>query len=145
MKDGPASPGPGFIARASTAMGAMPLFFVAIAFVLGIVGAGIFWIRPPLLLAAAAALALVCGVAALRALRLAIAPMLLLWLLLGAWCAEMEPQPAPNPQLLALSDGLLRTVEGVVVSASPVVASSKTGEEGLEAGDTDVERATDPS
>jgi competence protein ComEC len=43
-----------------------------------------------------------------------------LWLLLGAWCAEMEPQPAPAPELAALSDGLLRTVEGTVVDAGPV-------------------------
>ena len=46
--------------------------------------------------------------------------MALLWLLLGAWCAEMEPQPAPAPALAGLSDGLLRTVEGTVVDAGPV-------------------------
>ena len=47
-------------------------------------------------------------------------PLASLWLLLGAWCAEMEPQPAPAPALAALSDGLLRTVEGTVVDAGPV-------------------------
>jgi competence protein ComEC len=47
-------------------------------------------------------------------------PLAVLWLLLGAWCAEMEPQPAPAPALAALSDGLLRTVEGTVVDAGPV-------------------------
>ena len=45
-----------------------------------------------------------------------------LWILLGAWCAEMEPQPAPAPVISALSDGLLRTVEGTVVDAGPVRA-----------------------
>ena len=43
-----------------------------------------------------------------------------LWLLLGAWCAEMEPHPAPAAALAALSDGLMRTVEGTVVDAGPV-------------------------
>lgn len=41
-------------------------------------------------------------------------------LLLGIWCAEMEPHPAPAPQLAAASDGLLRTVEGTIVDAGPV-------------------------
>jgi len=45
-----------------------------------------------------------------------------LWLLLGAWCAEMEPHPAPAPALAALSDGLLRTVEGTVTDTGPVRA-----------------------
>jgi competence protein ComEC len=61
-----------------------------------------------------------CGVAALRAQRVAWLPLATLWLLLGAWCAEMEPHPAPAPALAALSDGLLRSVEGTVVDAGPV-------------------------
>jgi competence protein ComEC len=32
----------------------------------------------------------------------------------------MEPRPAPAPELAALSDGLLRTVEGTVVDAGPL-------------------------
>jgi competence protein ComEC len=43
-----------------------------------------------------------------------------LWILLGVWCAEMEPQPAPAPVLTTFSDGLLRTVEGTVTDAGPV-------------------------
>jgi competence protein ComEC len=46
--------------------------------------------------------------------------MALLWLLLGAWCAQIEPHPAPDQPLLALSDGLLRSVEGTITSAGPV-------------------------
>jgi len=38
--------------------------------------------------------------------------------MLGAWCAEMEPAPALT--IAALSDGLLRTVEGTVIGARPV-------------------------
>lgn len=48
------------------------------------------------------------------------APMALLWLLLGSWCAQIEPHPAPDQPLLALSDGLLRSVEGTITSAGPV-------------------------
>ncbi len=46
--------------------------------------------------------------------------MALLWLLLGTWCAEMQPQPAPAPALDVLSNGLLRTVEGTVMNAGPL-------------------------
>jgi competence protein ComEC len=46
--------------------------------------------------------------------------MLLLWCLLGAWCAEMEPQPSPSLTVAALSDGLMRTVEGTIVNAGPL-------------------------
>jgi competence protein ComEC len=59
-------------------------------------------------------------VAALRAQRIVWLPLAVLWLLLGAWCAEMEPHPAPAPALAALSDGLLRTVEGTVIDAGPM-------------------------
>ena len=78
------------------------------------------WLRPSLVLVALALVAVLCVVAALRAQRIAWLPLAVLWLLLGAWCAEMEPHPAPAPALAALSDGLLRTVEGTVVDAGPV-------------------------
>jgi hypothetical protein len=38
----------------------------------------------------------------------------------GRMVRWMEPHPAPAPALAALSDGLLRTVEGTVVDAGPV-------------------------
>ena len=76
-----------------------------------------------LVLVALALVAALCGVAVSRggrAQRIAWLPLAVLWMLLGAWCAEMEPQPAAAPELAALSDGLLRTVEGTVVDAGPV-------------------------
>jgi len=72
------------------------------------------------MLVALVPLAVLCGLAAFRALRIAWLPLAVLWLLLGAWCAQMEPHPAPAPALAQLSDGLLRTVEGTVVDAGPV-------------------------
>jgi len=69
---------------------------------------------------ALAALAVLCAVAAFHAQRIAWLPLAVLWCLLGAWCAWMEPHPAPAPALAALSDGLLRIVEGTVVDAGPV-------------------------
>jgi competence protein ComEC len=72
------------------------------------------------LLVALLPVSLMCALAAVRAQRMIWLPVGVLWCLLGAWCAEMEPQPSPSPHLRALSDGLLRTVEGTVVSAGPV-------------------------
>jgi competence protein ComEC len=105
---------------ASAGLSAVPLFHAAWLFAAGIAATQWLWLRPSLVLVALALLAALCGVAALRAQRIAWLPLTLMWLLLGAWCAWMEPHPAPAPQLAALSDGLLRTVEGTVVDAGPV-------------------------
>jgi competence protein ComEC len=99
---------------------AVPLFHAAWLFAAGIVIASRIWLLPPLVLILLVMVAALCGVAALRAQRIAWLPLVALWLLLGAWCGEMEPQPAPAPELATLSDGLLRTVEGTVVDAGPV-------------------------
>jgi len=100
---------------------AVPLFHAACLFAMGIVFARWVWLRPAWVLIAIAAVAALCILAALRAQRIAVLlPMAILWLLLGAWCAEMEPLPAPSPALATLSDGLLRTLDGTVVDAGPV-------------------------
>jgi competence protein ComEC len=99
---------------------AVPLFHAAWLFALGIVVASRLWLRPSFVLIALALIAALCCVAAVRAQRIAWLPLAVLWLLLGAWCAEMEPHPAPAPAVAALSDGLLRTVEGTVVDTGPV-------------------------
>ena len=98
----------------------VPLFHAAWLYAAGIAATKALWLRPSLVLVALALVAVLCGVAAFRAQRIAWLPVAALWLLLGAWCAEMEPHPAPAPALAALSDGLLRTVEGTVVDAGPV-------------------------
>ena len=76
----------------------VPLFHAAWLFAAGIVLASRLWLRPSLVLIALALIAALCCVAALRAQRIAWLPLAALWLLLGAWCAEMEPHPAPAPR-----------------------------------------------
>jgi competence protein ComEC len=100
----------------------VPLFTAAVFFAVGIAAAQVLalQLRPSLLLIALVPLAALCVLAAFGAQRIAALPLGVLWLLLGAWCAMMEPHPAPAPALVQLSDGLLRTVEGTVVDAGPV-------------------------
>jgi len=100
--------------------GPVPLFHAAVLFALGIAATQAVYLRSSLVLVALALTAVLCGLAAVRAQRIAWLPLGVLWLLLGAWCAQMEPRPAPAPALAALSDGLLRTVEGTVIDAGPV-------------------------
>jgi competence protein ComEC len=101
-------------------MAGIPLFHAAWLFAAGIALTAAWWFSPVSLLVSMLILVPACAGAALRAQRIAWFPMALLWILLGAWCAQMEPHPAPGAQLLALSDGLLRTVEGTVTSAAPL-------------------------
>jgi competence protein ComEC len=105
---------------ASSGLSAVPLFHAAWLFAAGIAAAHWVWLRPSLVLIALALAGVLCCLAAFRAKRIVWLPLAFLWLLLGAWCAEMEPHPAPAPALAALSDGLLRIVEGVVIDAGPV-------------------------
>ncbi len=105
---------------ASAGLSAVPLFHAAWLFAAGIAATHWIWLRPSLVLIALALDAVLCVVAALRAQRILWLPLAILWFLLGAWCAWMEPHPAPAPALAALSDGLLRTVEGTVVNTGPV-------------------------
>jgi competence protein ComEC len=98
----------------------VPLFHAAWLFALGIVIAHFVWLRPAYLLISLSPVSFLCAIAAVRAQRAAWLPVAFLWCLLGAWCAEMQPQPAPSPALAALSDGLLRTVEGTIVNAGQI-------------------------
>ncbi|MGB0065495.1 MAG: ComEC/Rec2 family competence protein [Terracidiphilus sp.] len=99
---------------------AVPLFHAAWLFAAGIAVAGCVWLQPSIVLIALALTGTVCVVAALRAQRIAWLPLAALWILLGAWCGEMEPHPAPAPALAQYSDSLLRTVEGTVIDAGPL-------------------------
>ena len=116
----PESPTPAQAIGAPATLGPVPLFHAAWLFAVGIAVTKALWLLPSFVLVALALEAVLCCWAALRAQRIAWLPLAALWLLLGAWCAWMEPHPAPAPALAALSDGLLRTVEGAVVDAGPV-------------------------
>ncbi len=120
MDSGPAFSGNRSAPRTFIDAGALPLFLAASFFAAGVIVTRTFYLPPSRLLIALAVLVILCGFAAFRAPRIAKAPMALLWILLGAWCAEMEVRPAPESALLAVSDGLLRTVEGTITSAGPV-------------------------
>ena len=98
----------------------MPLFLAACFFAAGVIATKFLFLTPARLLLAIAALIVLSAVAVLRSQRVVWLSMSVLWILLGVWCAEMEPQPGPAPALLALSDGLLRTIEGDVTNAGPV-------------------------
>ena len=87
MESDSATPGPSADVRAPTSLNTrrwsdLPLFHAAWLFALGIVLAKFLWLRPSYLLLALAVIAVLCGVAAVRAQRvswLALAP---LWILL---------------------------------------------------------------
>lgn len=107
-------------APASASRAGLPLFHAAWLFAVGIACTGALWLRPGALLLSLLIVAVTCAAAALGAQRMAWLPMALLWILLGAWCAEMEPHPAPAAQLHMLSDGLLREIDGTVTRAGPL-------------------------
>ncbi|HWG20287.1 MAG TPA: ComEC/Rec2 family competence protein [Terracidiphilus sp.] len=120
MQRASASFGQSSAAPASASAAGVPLFHGAWLFALGIASTSALWIGPGTLLVSLLMLAIACAVAALRAHRIAWLPTALLWILLGAWAAEMQPHPAPAPQLLTLSDGLLRNLEGTVTIAGTI-------------------------
>jgi len=118
------TPGPNSVlspdASSSASLTSAPLFHAAWLFALGVLCTHWVWLRPSLLLVSLVPVATLAILAALCAQRIMWIPLAALWLLLGAWCSQMEPQPAPAPQLAALSDDLLRVVEGTVLDAGAV-------------------------
>ena len=109
--------GPTVSTHTSAALTAVPLLHAAWLFAVGIAIAHAGWLRPGFVLIALAPVALLCAIAAVRAQRVVWLPLAIMWCLLGIWCAEMEPRPAPSQNIVALSDGLLRTVEGTITVA----------------------------
>jgi len=109
--------------RSAAGLSAVPLFHAAWLFALGIVVASRIWLRPTMTLFAIALVAALCVIAVRRGGReqgVRWVPFAVLWILLGAWCAEVEPHPAPAQALSTLSDGLMRAVEGTVTDAGPL-------------------------
>ncbi|HEY2469351.1 MAG TPA: ComEC/Rec2 family competence protein [Terracidiphilus sp.] len=109
-----------FVFRPFSAGVGAPLFHAAWLFALGIALAHWVWFRPSYLLLSLAPTAILCAIAVFRAQRIAWLPLGVLLCLLGTWCAEMQPQPAPEPAIAALSDGLIRSVEGTITNAGSI-------------------------
>lgn len=131
MEVEPGIAGPSTLRPFRTGAG-VPLFHAAWLFALGIVLAHFVWLRPAYLLIALVPIGVLSALAALCSQRIVWVPLSVLWCLLGAWCAEMQPQPAAEPAIVALSDGLMRSVEGTVTDAAPVRRDLEEN-----AGDTD--------
>ena len=106
--------------RTTPSAALIPLFYASLLFLAGVVLAHYQYLRPGLLLAGLLPLAMIAGLAIWKAPRMSWLPIGCVWLTLGVWSAETEPNPAPNPTIEQLSDGLLRTVEGTVTDAGPI-------------------------
>ncbi len=79
--------------------------------------------------------------------RVALIPLAALWLSMGLLCAEIEPAPPPQRQLLAYSDGLSRKIVGRVIRVDfprPMdTSASAPGEETAASVDLAVETVED--
>lgn len=92
----------------------MPMLAAALAFAAGDVLARR-WHGPMLLASATLALFLLALLALRKAPRVAVLPVLGLWVSLGCWCAQMQPPVSAQPTLTAYADGLSRNVRGRIV------------------------------
>jgi competence protein ComEC len=107
----------------------IPLFYAALLLMAGIVLARYQYLRPSYLLAGLLPLVMLAVCALWKTPRLTWLPIGAIWLVMGAWSAETEPAPAPDPAITQLSDGLLRTVEGTVTDAGPLRNRDATGDD----------------
>jgi len=94
--------------------GRAPLLAAAVWFALGEVMARNR--QPAVVLVVALVLLVAFAVAGLRwSLRVAVFPVAAVWMVVGIWCAEVQPYPAPQTALQSYADGLSRQVRGRVV------------------------------
>src|SRR5579862_4061469 len=98
----------------------LPLLFAAVCFSCGIAVASFIWLMPSLLFIGLLLCGVLCLPAAHNAHRISLVPLVAVFLLLGAFCAEVAPRPDPQRQLVQLADGAPRTLEGIVTRIGPV-------------------------
>jgi competence protein ComEC len=103
-----------------------PALFASCCFAAGVLAAGRWWLTPGWLLFGVAVLGGLTVLASLRAARIVLAPLGLLFLLLGALSGELQPPVPPQRQLAQLADGQQRVVAGEVVRIEPVRHTSYT-------------------
>ncbi|HEX3435447.1 MAG TPA: ComEC/Rec2 family competence protein [Pseudacidobacterium sp.] len=98
----------------------LPLLFAVICFACGIYLSRLIWIAPAFFIPGIFLCAAICGLSIYKAPRISLLPLAVLFLLLGAFCAESAPMADPQTQLTLLADGTSRTVEGEVGRLSAV-------------------------
>jgi len=100
-----------------------PLLAAALAFACGELLARQ-WQFAAVMLIAVALLLLLSLIAMRKAPGIAAVPILALWAVVGCWCAQMQPSPDPQKELLQYADGLSRTVRGRVVRVRMLPATA---------------------
>ena len=101
----------------------MPVLATALAFAAGDLLAR-HWHGPMLLAAATLALFLLALIALWKAPRVAVLPVLALWVSLGCWCAQIQPPVSTQAQLKPFADGLSRNVRGRIVRVRALPAGA---------------------
>ena len=78
------------------------------------------------------ALVLLAGLAVVGvrwSLRTAVFPLAAVWMVVGMWCAEVQPFPLPQTALQSYADGLSRQVRGRVVRVRELPPRGKTADQ----------------
>jgi len=104
----------------------VPLLFAAICFSCGVGASRGMWFAPALSLFGLLGCGTFSLLAASKAQRVSLLPVGATFLILGVFCAEAAPQPAPQIQLVQLADGTRRIVEGTVTRLGPVHSIEST-------------------
>lgn len=105
----------------------IPALLGALLFASGILLSHWIWQPPVLALAVALSFFVLTMMAQrARAARIALLPLAALWFSLGLLCAEIEPPPSAQRQLLSYADGLDRKLVGRVVGDGPIAAADSS-------------------
>src|SRR5580700_9552962 len=106
----------------------MPMLAAALAFAAGDILARR-WHGPLLLATATLTLFLLTLLALRKAPRVAMLPVLALWVSLGCWCAQIQPPVSAQAALTPYADGLSRTVRGRIVRVRALTSSTLNEDE----------------
>jgi competence protein ComEC len=99
---------------------AAPSLFATIGFAAGILVSHRTWFLPGQLLLALLGTFAVAAIAAVKAPRMAWIATAFVYVLLGAFCAEIAPPVDPQQQLALFADNTPRTVEGEIIRLGPI-------------------------
>ncbi|HVW76842.1 MAG TPA: ComEC/Rec2 family competence protein [Alloacidobacterium sp.] len=98
----------------------LPLFFAALCFIAGIAVTGIVWLSPALLCIGCCLCSALSLLAAYQAQRISILAIAAVFVLSGAFCAEVAPRSDPQTKLIQYADGAQHMVTGEVMKAGPL-------------------------